>query len=173
MRGIGGGIVTAESSVGPAQPYQGGNGVAVGVGVIVGVSVAVGVKTIVGVGVCSEGRNGVAVGGARGSAVTIGIFIGNIWGMLIPVGTLHERMAKRIKAISQTCLGGILLLFSTFRSLIGLTPNKQSVFPPCLSGIWYSLVPKMQELRQRIEGAGMALGIGGLTLGRGFALLRG
>jgi hypothetical protein len=61
MRGIGGGMAIAESAVGPAQPYQGGRGVAVGVGVMVGVDVDVGVKTIVGVAVGSAGRNGVAV----------------------------------------------------------------------------------------------------------------
>ena len=126
MPGIGGGIPMAESSVGPAQPYHGGKGVAVGVGVIVGVLVAVGVNTIVGVGVCSSGRKGVADGDAKGLAVTIGISMANAWGMLNPVGALQERMAKSIKAIGHACLGGTLIPFAMFRALIALTPGKKS-----------------------------------------------
>ena len=108
----------AESSVGAAQPYHGGNGVAVGVGVMVGVCVAVGVNTIVGVFVGSAGRNGVGVDGANGLAVTKGKSMVIAGGTLVPVGILHETMASSIRTIVQACLGTGFLLDPTYRTLI-------------------------------------------------------
>jgi hypothetical protein len=118
MRGIGGGMAMAESSVGAAQPYHGGKGVAVGVGVMVGVCVAVGVNTIVGVLVGSAGRNGVGVDGAKGLAVTNGKSMAIAGGMLVPVGILQATMASRIRTIVQVCLGTGFLLVPTCRTLI-------------------------------------------------------
>jgi len=121
MRGIGGGMAIAESSVGPAQPYQGGRGVAVGVGVMVGVEVDVGVKTIVGVAVGSAGRKGVAVAGDNGLAVTRGISIARPGFVLNPEGALQASMAKMIKARGHACLGTALRICFTSLLLIGLT----------------------------------------------------
>jgi hypothetical protein len=144
MRGIGGGMVIAESSVGPAQPYQGGRGVAVGVGVIVGVEVDVGVKTIVGVAVGSAGRKGVAVGGDNGLAVTRGISIASPGFVLSSEGALHESMARMIKARGHACLGTALRIRFTSLLLIGLTLVWFFEFPICLPHI---LIPYTQDAR--------------------------
>lgn len=113
-------MVIAESAVGPAQPYQGGSGVAVGVGVIVGVEVDVGVKTIVGVAVGSAGRKGVAVGGDNGLAVTSGTSIARPGFVLNSEGALQETMARMIKAKGHACLGTALRIRFASLLLIGL-----------------------------------------------------